>query len=155
MPKVPRSGDCASRRRAKKRGRTSGDGGERVLRGLYLVREPCDAEKGKTVAMVLCMVLHCVSAAHDVPAQLRIARRFFADAKKSSVRSVTIQDIQHLRRDVGIGAIVDGERDFVVCRGGGRQTYTVGAQPTAARPHAGECEQRVIGEQRAQHPTPQ
>ena len=71
-------------------------------------------------SMMLAVVFYGMAAAHDFAAQVRVARCFFADAEKGGLRCVTIEHIQYLRGDDGIGAVVDGQGDFISGRGGGR-----------------------------------
>ena len=82
--------------------------------GLQFAHESTRAQQGKIMAVVLAMVFHGMATADDFPAYIRIACRFFAHAEKGGVGSIAIQNIQHLRGDEGVGAIVDGEGDFIL-----------------------------------------
>jgi len=79
---------------------------------------------------------------------------FFADAKKSGPGAIPVQHVQHLRGDDGIGAIINGQGDFISGRGAVRQPCPVRAQPVAARPQADERNEQVIDDHRAQRPAP-
>jgi len=67
---------------------------------------------------------------------------------------MAIQNIQHPRGDEGVGAIVDGEGDFISGRGGGGQPRPVRPQPVAAWPQADGGQQQVIDDHGTQRPTP-
>ena len=60
------------------------------------------------------VILDIVAAAHDLAAQIRMFCGKFADAKEGRLCPVTVEDIQHLRRDFRIGAVVNGDGHFAV-----------------------------------------
>ncbi len=104
--------------------------------------------------MMLAVILDGMAAPHDFTAQVRVASGFVTDAEKGGLSRVTIQHVQHLRGDDGIGAVVDCQGDFISGGGGGRQSRPVRSQPVAARPQSEQREQRVIGQHGTQRPAP-
>ena len=59
--------------------------------------------------MALAMIFDGMAAAHDFLREIRMAQHAFADAKKRGARAVALELRQHLRRDIGVGSIVDGD----------------------------------------------
>ena len=107
-------------RRAEKERPPAGDRDQGVLRGLQLPRHAARAHDGKVVAMVLAVVFNRVAAANDFPAQRRVTRGLVTNAEKRGPGGVTVQQVQHLRCDLRVGPVVDGQGDFVSgCRGRG------------------------------------
>ena len=60
---------------------------------------------------------HRMTAAHDFPAQVRVARGFYADAEKSRLGRIAIQQFQDTRRDQGVGSVVKGHCDLIAVGG--------------------------------------
>ena len=59
------------------------------------------------------VVLDRVAAAHDLARELRDgARALLGDAEERGARAVRLEQVEHARRDLGIGAVVEGERDL-------------------------------------------
>ena len=97
--------------------------------------------------------IKCMRAGKHVEIEIPISDSL-ADAEKGRARAVFGQDRQYLRRDFGIGAIIDGDADLPARRGTRRQACPVRAQRSTAWPQAQGRQQQVIGDQRGQRPGP-
>ena len=108
--------------------------------------------------MALAVILNDVSAAHDFLCEIRVAQHTIADAKKSGARPVALELSQHLRRDVRIGSIVDGDRDIrrsALCQAAvAGKTNPIGPQQLTSRPESRGRQCRMIGDESAQRPRP-
>ena len=61
--------------------------------------------------MVLTVIFNGVASAHDFLCKVRVAQHAFADAKKSGAGCAAIEQLKHLRRDIRIRPIIDGDGD--------------------------------------------
>ena len=95
-----------------------------------------------------------VARAGDPPHGLGRARGALADEEERRARVLLRQDLQHPRREVAVGAIVEGESDAPACPGAapdaGRRQQ-VGA-PRVGHPRACDAE-REPGEEHGPHAT--
>ena len=64
--------------------------------------------------MPLRVVFHCVAAAHDFLAQFCMLPCALADAKEGGFGCVLIEQIQYVRSNHRIGAIIDGDGDLIM-----------------------------------------
>src|SRR5450631_4856456 len=106
------------------------------------------------MTMALTMILNGVSVSHYFLCQIRVAQHAFADAEKSCAGPLCVKQRQHLRCDIWVGSIIDGNRDAgrsALCR----QAGPIWAQELASRPESRRRQRRVIGEERAQGPGPE
>src|SRR5690606_8154475 len=134
--------------------RAAGQFGERLLRNGKFAFETPDAVEAECDGMVLTVILDLVAARDDFAHELRILCRAFADAEEARFRVARIEKVEHTRRDLGIGAVVEGQRDFIARGGRRRQPRDVRAEQCAARPKTRGGSAGVIGRDRAQHPRP-
>src|SRR5258706_11209148 len=104
--------------------------------------------------MLARVVLDGVATARDLAAELRVLRGLARDAEERGPRAVCVEDVEHAWRDIGIGTVIERERDLVARDGGARKAREVGAEPRAARPHSHGAQYDVVRRHRADRPRP-
>ena len=111
----------------------AGDVGQAGLRRADLARHRARPEQGKGVRVAVAVVLHAVAAAHDLAAKGRVAGGGRSDREEGRPRRMRVEQVEHLRRDFGIGAVVDRDRDLGLAARQ-REGSTVAGEPGRARP---------------------
>ena len=101
------------------------------------------------------VVLDGVAAPDDIPTQIGMLRRQFTDAEESRFGLVTVEDVQHQRRDLGIGAVVYSDRHLATPCGIPGQARDVRSQHRAARNQSGNHKDHVVEDDDTRCPCPQ
>lgn len=101
--------------------RAAGHLGHALLRLRHLLRQPARAIERKGVRVVLGVVLDLVAAPHDVARQRGVGAHALANAKEGGARAGRFEQVQHLRRDGGVGPVIKGQRHLAPACGSRRQ----------------------------------
>ena len=134
--------------------RLAGDVGQGRLRAGDVAAHGAGAKQRERVAVRKAMVFDAVAPRHDGAAQRRVLLRDAPDAEKAGLHMGGIEQVEHARRHLGVGPVVDGERHLAALHGGVGQAGEVGAEQVRAGPQAGTGEQRVVGHQGPGRPGP-
>jgi hypothetical protein len=129
-------GIAQARRSAEEARRDADQVGEPRLRRADLARQAARAEQREGARMPIAVVLHAVAAADNLAAERGVTRGDRGDREERGAGPVRIEDVEHGGRDLGVGAVVDGDRDLVPRRGRFGQAGPVAAQPARARPES-------------------
>ncbi len=108
------------------------------------------AKQREVMAMVQAVVFHGVPAPRDLAYQRGVPRGARADAEERGLHPVLVQQVQHARRHLGIGPIVEAQGHAALCRW--RERQQVRSQPGTARPQPGRRQQQVRGDHAAGSP---
>ena len=80
--------------------------------------------------MIVGVVGNLMALGHDAPRDFRISRDIAPDDVEGRAHAILAEDVEQLRRQFGMGAIIEGQRDdrarhgnFVVLRGSARGTW--------------------------------
>ena len=67
--------------------------------------------------MIIGVVADLVPLGHDSPNEIGIFLRVDPDEEEGRLDSVRLQNVEHLRRPLRIGPVVEGERDLMLATG--------------------------------------
>jgi len=95
------------------------------------------------VQVPLAVVFDRMPARHDFARQRRMLAHAGADAEEGRACALPLQQRQHVRGDLRIRAVIDGERD-AVGRGAHRQAREIRSQQLAARQQARGTDEKMI-----------
>lgn len=137
---------------------TTDQAGDRFLGSVDLARLGPRTVEAESVRMVVGVVLHAVPATGDLAGQLGMRGRAATEDEEAGARVVGVEKIENPRRDLGIGSVVEGERDLVpvVDRAGSFLRFdlvepaNVRAEEATARPDDGDAEGQVVERQRGE-----
>ena len=100
--------------------------------------------------MGISVVFHGMPPRDDLTYQLGVLAHAAADAEKTGARAMTVEQVQHLGRHHGIGAVIEGERHLAAPACIGWQACQRMAKPAVARQKHQHGEQQMIQSQQAQ-----
>jgi hypothetical protein len=126
-----------------------------VLRTLDFSGNGSRAQYGKSVQMMLTVILDRMAAADNLARQLRMPLDTLANAEKRCFGAMLIQQVENPRRDCRIRSIVNCNRNGPGSRRGQGQVRPVGSQQPASRPQTRGNQSQVIRDDGPQHPRPQ
>ena len=109
-------------RRAEEAWRAPGEPGDRCLRGREVAPQARQQQEGKGMLVRAGMVLDRVPAAHDLARELGMSRRLLRDAEEGRACAVRLRARRARAASLGVGAVVEGERDLAArARASGRR----------------------------------
>ena len=129
-----RGADCAGRR-----GRGRAAGGRPVAAAIALLGAldlpPQQARRvaGEEVGVGVGVVLDPVAAAGDLGGEAGMGAGAAADDEEGGPHAGAVQQVEHPRGDLGVGAVVEGEGDLPAAGGGVREAEQVRRPPTEPR----------------------
>ncbi|MDD2677134.1 MAG: hypothetical protein PHP75_06680 [Methylacidiphilaceae bacterium] len=140
---------------AEEPGSRAGKRAEHRLCSLDLALQGAQGIAGEEVRMAQAVVFHAVAAPDDFPDESGVPLRPLSHAEEARLGPIGIQKVEDRWRDLGIGAVVEGEDQKTVPRGGPGEADEVWAEQPTFRPEAGEPEEKVVGEEEGQEPDPE
>ena len=109
---------------------------------------------GEAERVAVGVVFHAMAAPQDVLAERGVACGAVANQEEAGGGVVRGQEVEHARRDVGVGAVVEGQHDLVPADRGEGQAGDVGAEQGTAGPEAEQAQDRMVGKQAGGDPGP-
>src|SRR6476646_10637057 len=107
-----------SGRRAEERRRLARKAADSRLGALHFPAQFRRTEKRKYTRVVMTVILHAMTTAHDFFHEVRIDRRALADTEKTCACVVAVQNIENLRCHDRVRPIIERQTDFIPPDGG-------------------------------------
>src|SRR5256885_8914094 len=79
-------------------------------------------------------------SSHDLAGQARVSGHPLADAEEGGSGAVLLEEREHVRGDLGVGAIVDGDGDRPRATGSGRQPGAIAITIDRSEEHTSELQ---------------
>ncbi len=82
-----------------------------MLCSLDLIGDRARAQDREAVQMAMRVILDRMATARHFASQFGVPSHSLTDAKESCLRAVLVEQVEHARRDLGIGPVVDRQGD--------------------------------------------
>ena len=143
-----------ARKRTEELRASTGDLFQRFLCDADLTLPAADAVKRSMVSVALTVVFNGVSTRDDVATDFRMGGGPFSDTEKGRVDLVSVQEVEHLRRDFRIRSVIKGKRHFPALRRRCGQTHEIRAQQSAAGRQADRTDYGMVEQHNGKRPFP-